>query len=251
MFVDSLSRHRGGILNVGSVLASFTAGPRNGDLLRHQGFRAVLQRGSSTRSFQTGESGVTALCHRTGADRIPGACRHQEDRGLEPAEHLCPRMLRRLAMRRSCRGEGCWLPGLANKLVTLLPRILPRTFFSAPWRVRSLSRRGLRSHHRCRAYKPLANPFVTVLKLSAVCKIFGLQIRSLASALPPRSSIARIMTRPVLIAAASGAVDARPRRPPHFRPAASRWTFVARGVGDPLPETLAMHSGACHFRRPR
>ena len=48
-FVDSLARHRGGMLNVASV-AGFLPGPGHGGVLRQQGLRAVVQRGAAPRA---------------------------------------------------------------------------------------------------------------------------------------------------------------------------------------------------------
>ena len=78
-FVDSLGRHRGGILNVASV-AAFLPGPGHGGLLRHQGLCAVVQRGAASRIRQARHPRHGALSG-AGADRIPGPLRHAAQRG--------------------------------------------------------------------------------------------------------------------------------------------------------------------------
>ena len=59
-FVDSLARHRGGILNVASV-AGFLPGAGVGGLLRQQGLCALVQRGAAPRAQAAGVR-VTTLC---------------------------------------------------------------------------------------------------------------------------------------------------------------------------------------------
>ena len=65
-FVDSLERHRGGILNVASV-AAFMPGPAHGRVLRQQGVRTVAQRSAC----------ITSLCRAASAFArcVPVRCR--------------------------------------------------------------------------------------------------------------------------------------------------------------------------------
>jgi uncharacterized protein len=124
-FVDSLSRRRGGILNVGSV-AGFFPGPGMAtyyaskafvlsfsEALHHEllarGIRVtVLCPGPVDTEFQA-RAGITAIAGSQflacSADRVAAAGYS----GL-------------------MRGQRVVVPGAGNKLVTMLPRILPRRF---------------------------------------------------------------------------------------------------------------------------
>jgi uncharacterized protein len=125
-FVDSLERHRGGILNVASV-ASFLPGPGMAVYYATKAF--VLSFSESLHQELSGRGiRVTVLCpgvvptefqERAGMRKLPG-----------------PRILRWSAERVAASGyEGLMqgrrvvVPGLANRAVTLLPRLLPREFF--------------------------------------------------------------------------------------------------------------------------
>ena len=103
-FIDPSARHRGGILNVASV-AAFLPGPHGG-LLRHQGLRAVVQRGIAPRAWPRGVR-VTALCPG------PVATEFQARAGF--VRDHAPRLLTRtaeqvavMATAVSWRGGGWW-----------------------------------------------------------------------------------------------------------------------------------------------
>ena len=125
-FVDSLSRHRGGILNVGSV-ASFLPGPGMSVYYASKAF--VLSFSESLHQELAGRGiRVTALCPgpvptefqaRAGIKSIAGS-------GLLniSAEDVAAAGYGALM-----QGRRVLVPGLGNKLVTLLPHILPRGFF--------------------------------------------------------------------------------------------------------------------------
>jgi short-subunit dehydrogenase len=125
-FVDSLSRHRGGILNVGSV-ASFLPGPGMSIYYASKAF--VLSFSESLHQELAGRGiRVTALCPgpvptefqaRAGIKSIAGS-------GLlnVSAEDVAAAGYAALMQGRRVR-----IPGFGNKLVTLLPHILPRGFF--------------------------------------------------------------------------------------------------------------------------
>jgi len=124
-FVDSLARHRGGILNVASI-AAFLPGPGMAvyyaskayvlsfsEALHHEllarGIRVtVLCPGPVDTEFQA-RAGITAIAGSQflacSADRVAAAGYS----GL-------------------MRGQRVVVPGAGNKLVTMLPRILPRRF---------------------------------------------------------------------------------------------------------------------------
>jgi short-subunit dehydrogenase len=125
-FVDSLSRHRGGILNLGSV-ASFLPGPGMAVYYASKAFvlsfSEALHQELASRDIR-----VTTLCPgpvptefqaRAGIKNIAGS-------GLlnVSAEDVAAAGYAALT-----QGRRVMVPGLANKLVTMLPRILPRGFF--------------------------------------------------------------------------------------------------------------------------
>jgi short-subunit dehydrogenase len=125
-FVDSLSRHRGGILNVGSV-ASFLPGPGMAVYYASKAFvlsfSEALHQELASRGIR-----VTALCPgpvptefqaRAGINSVAGA-------GLlnVSAEDVAAAGYAALM-----QGRRVLVPGVANKLVTILPHILPRGFF--------------------------------------------------------------------------------------------------------------------------
>jgi short-subunit dehydrogenase len=125
-FIDSLSRHCGGILNVGSV-ASFLPGP---GMCVYYASKAFVLSFSEALHQELSERGirVTTLCPgpvptefqaRAGIKSVAGA-------GVLniPAEDVAVAGYAALM-----QGRRVLVPGLANKLVTLLPRILPRGFF--------------------------------------------------------------------------------------------------------------------------
>jgi short-subunit dehydrogenase len=125
-FIDSLSRHRGGILNLGSV-ASFLPGPGMSVYYASKAFvlsfSESLHQELSSRGIR-----VTAVCPgpvptefqaRAGIKSMVGA-------GVlnVTAEDVATAGYAALM-----QGRRVLVPGLANKLVTILPSILPRGFF--------------------------------------------------------------------------------------------------------------------------
>jgi hypothetical protein len=124
-FVDSLARHKGGLLNVGS-LAGFLPGP--GSAVYYASKAYVLSFTEALHSeFKSRGIRVTALCPgpvptefaaRAGikSDRKPGWL-------TKSAEEVAEAGYRGLM-----RGQRIVMPGLANKLITVLVRVLPRRF---------------------------------------------------------------------------------------------------------------------------
>lgn len=122
-FVDSLERHRGGLLNVGSV-AGFLPGP--GSAVYYASKAYVLSFTEALHSeLRSRGIRVTVLCPgpvptefaaRAGVkvDRPPGLL-------TKSAEQVAEAGYRGLM-----RGRRMVVPGIANKLVTLLVRVLPR-----------------------------------------------------------------------------------------------------------------------------
>jgi len=122
-FVDSLTRQRGGILNVASV-ASFLPGP--GMAVYHATKAYVLSFSEALHQELTPQGvRVTALCPG------PVVTEFQARAGIP--ESYFPRFLARSAERVArdgynglMRGQRLVVPGAENKIATFLPRLLPR-----------------------------------------------------------------------------------------------------------------------------
>jgi short-subunit dehydrogenase len=123
MFVDSLERHRGGILNVASV-AGFLPGP---GMSVYYASKAYVLSFSDALYRELRKKGirVTVLC--------PGPVPTEfQTRARIPQANL-PRVLVRSAeavaeagYRGLMAGKRCVVPGFLNKVVTVLPRFTPR-----------------------------------------------------------------------------------------------------------------------------
>jgi short-subunit dehydrogenase len=122
-FVNSLARHRGGVLNVGSI-AGFLPGP--GSAVYYATKAYVLSFSEALHSeLKTRGVRVTVLC--------PGPVPTEFAARAGVTENLAPGLLTQSAeavaeagYRGLMRGERVVVPGAANKLVTLLVRVLPR-----------------------------------------------------------------------------------------------------------------------------
>jgi uncharacterized protein len=125
-FIDSIGRHQGGILNVGSV-AGFLPGPGMAVYYASKAFvlsfTEALHQEIASRGIR-----VTALCPgpvptefqaRAGIKRTVGAGLLNVSADDVAAAGYAALM----------EGRRVLVPGLGNKLVTILPRILPRGFF--------------------------------------------------------------------------------------------------------------------------
>jgi uncharacterized protein len=122
-FLDSVERRRGGILNIGSV-AGFMPGP---DLAVYHATKAYVVSFSEALHWELKPKGVrvTALC--------PGPVETEfQARAKMPLDYF-PSLLKRSAARVAeegygglMRGRRLIVPGLANKIATFLPRIVPR-----------------------------------------------------------------------------------------------------------------------------
>ncbi len=125
-FVDSLTRHRGGILNIGSV-ASFLPGPGMAVYYATKAF--VLTFSEALHQELAGRDvRVTVLCPgpvptgfqaRAGIDRVVGSSVL-----TWTADEVA-----RLGYSGLMEGRRVIVPGIGNKMITFLPRILPRGFF--------------------------------------------------------------------------------------------------------------------------
>jgi uncharacterized protein len=122
-FVDSLARHRGGILNVASI-AGFIPGP--GMSVYHAGKAYVLSFSEGLRrELRPKGIRVSALCPgpvRTEFQARAGIMDVHYPRGFDrSAEDVA-----RQGYDGLMRGRGVVVPGAHNKLVPWLPRVLPR-----------------------------------------------------------------------------------------------------------------------------
>jgi uncharacterized protein len=142
-FVDSLARHRGGILNLGSV-ASFLPGPGMAVYYATKAF--VLSFSESLHQELAGRGiRVTVLCpgpvptefqDRAGIRRLPGARMLTLSADEVAAKGYAGLM----------QGRRLVVPGLANAMLTQLPRILPRGFF-----LRQVAREQLKQSRRSKS----------------------------------------------------------------------------------------------------
>lgn len=122
-FADSLARHKGGVLNVGSV-AGFLPGP--GSAVYYATKAYVLSFSEALHSeFKARGVRVTVLC--------PGPVPTEFAKVAGVTSERAPGLLTKTAeevaeagYRGLMRGDRVVVPGAANKLVTLLARILPR-----------------------------------------------------------------------------------------------------------------------------
>ena len=154
-FVDSLARHRGGILNVASV-AGFLPGPASAVYYASKAYVISFSEALHRELQADGRARHRALS-RAGHDRIPGARRRRRSRRRRcfdvPAARVAEAGYRGLM-----RGKRLVVPGFGNKVVTLLPRVVPRgLLLAADRRAAALPpRRAPRRAHSRAAPSPLA-----------------------------------------------------------------------------------------------
>jgi len=127
-WVDSLARHRGGILNVASI-SGFIPGPGMSVYNASKAYVISFSEGLR-RELRPKGIRVTALCPGPVATEFQ-ACAGIHDihypRGFDrTAEDVAMQGYKGLM-----RGRGIVVPGLHNKLVPWLPRFLPRGFIAA------------------------------------------------------------------------------------------------------------------------
>jgi uncharacterized protein len=122
-FVDSLARHRGGVLNVGSM-AGFLPGP---GMAVYYATKAYVQSFSESLHIEFAPRGVrvTVLC--------PGPVPTEFAARAGVTESLAPGILTQSAedvaeagYRGLMRGQRMVVPGLINKLIAILVRLVPR-----------------------------------------------------------------------------------------------------------------------------
>ncbi len=122
-FVDSLARHRGGLLNVGSM-AGFLPGP---GMAVYYATKAYVLSFSEALHSELKPRGVrvTVLC--PGPVPTEFAARAGVGKNMAPGLlSQTPEAVAEAGYRALMAGERTVVPGLANKLVTLLIRLTPR-----------------------------------------------------------------------------------------------------------------------------
>jgi short-subunit dehydrogenase len=138
-WIDTLARHRGGILNVASV-AGFLPGPA---MAVYYATKAYVLSFSEALHHELMPRGirVTALCPGPVPTEFQARAGVPNRRSYSllslPAERVAEEGYQGLA-----RGRRLVVPGFANKVVTLLPRVLPRGMLLALAGTRQNKRRG-------------------------------------------------------------------------------------------------------------
>lgn len=124
-FVDSLARHRGGLLNVGSV-AGFLPGPGSAVYYATKAYVLSFTEALHSELKPRGVR-VTALC--PGPVPTEFAARAGVSRNLAPGLLTqTPEAVAEAGYRGLMSGQRTVVPGLANKLVTMAVRVVPRRF---------------------------------------------------------------------------------------------------------------------------
>jgi short-subunit dehydrogenase len=122
-FLDSLARHKGGILNVGSV-AGFLPGPGSAVYYATKAFVLSFSEALHSELAPRGIR-VTVLC--PGPVPTEFAARAGVESGRSPGIMTeSARTVAEAGYRGLMRGQRTVVPGLANKLVTLAIRVVPR-----------------------------------------------------------------------------------------------------------------------------
>ena len=142
-FVDSLARHRGGILNVASV-AGFVPAPTSAVYYASKAYVISFSEALCCELKPMGVR-VTTLCPG------PVHTEFQARAGVQSRRttvfHLPAARVAELGYRGLMRGKRLVIPGLGNKIVTLLPRIVPRSWLLAAAGRRQRSRLASSAPH--------------------------------------------------------------------------------------------------------
>ena len=121
-FVDSLARHRGGILNVASI-AAFLPGPHMAVYYASKAFvlsfSEALHRELSSRGIR-----VTALCPGPVPTEFQARSGMRMSRSMNPIT-LPPDRVAQIGYRGFMRGKRVVIAGLGNKVVVFLLRLIP------------------------------------------------------------------------------------------------------------------------------
>jgi len=140
-FVDSLARHKGGVLNVGSM-AGFLPGPGMAVYYATKAFVLSFSEALSS-ELKRRDIRVTVLC--------PGPVPTEFAERAGISGKLAPPILTQTAgyvaeqgYRGLMQGHRVVIPGLANKFVTILTRLVPHQFLLAAVDARQSKRRSAR-----------------------------------------------------------------------------------------------------------
>jgi uncharacterized protein len=127
-FVDSLARNRGGVLNVASV-AGFLPGP---GMAVYYASKAYVLSFSEALHRELAPRGVRVSCLCPGPVETEFSARAGVIEGKAPdLLTVSAARVARIAYRGMIRGQRVIVPGFANKIVSFLPRIVPRPLLLA------------------------------------------------------------------------------------------------------------------------
>jgi short-subunit dehydrogenase len=141
-WIDSLARHRGGILNVASI-AGFLSGP---NMAVYYATKAYVLSFSEGLHLELKPRGVRVTVLAPGP--VPTEFQARAGLGGKPPRLLArtPERVARAAYKGLMRGQRLVVPGLGNKLVTFMPRLMPRglmlRFIGANQRSRAKAQEG-------------------------------------------------------------------------------------------------------------
>jgi short-subunit dehydrogenase len=121
-WVESLMRHRGGILNVASV-AGFLSGPK---MAVYYATKAYVLSFSEALHVELKPRGVRVTVLAPGPVPTEFQARAGIGGSLPGLLTCSPEKVARVGYNGLMRGRRVVIPGLGNKLVTLMPRLLPR-----------------------------------------------------------------------------------------------------------------------------
>jgi uncharacterized protein len=121
-WIESLGRHRGGILNVASV-AGFLPGP---NMAVYYATKAYVLSFSEALHVELKPRGVRVTVLAPGPVATEFQARAGLDAKLPRALTCTPEQVARAGYAGLMRGRRLVVPGVGNKLVTFLPRLLPR-----------------------------------------------------------------------------------------------------------------------------
>jgi len=121
-WIESLTRHRGGILNVASV-AGFMSGP---NMAVYYATKAYVLSFSEALHHELKPRGVRVTVLAPGPVPTEFQARAGIGRELPRLLTCAPEKVARAGYRALTAGKRLVVPGLGNKLVTFMPRVLPR-----------------------------------------------------------------------------------------------------------------------------
>ena len=123
-WIDGIVKHKGGILNVASV-AGFMPGP---GMAVYYASKAYVLSFTEALARELSPHGVrvTVLCPGPVQDRIPDARRHRRAEAAPPLLGRTAEQVAQAGYDGFMAGKRVVIPGFGNKVVSFLPRLLPR-----------------------------------------------------------------------------------------------------------------------------